>query len=92
MNVSDYVFSRLSEWGIKRIYGYPGDGINRLVSAGAMNAVDEVIAVADRLQVGWAKALLGKAVIPDNLLWVTGNIGLLGTHTSSDMMGDRHLN
>ena len=42
---------------------------------------DEVIAVADRLGAGCAKALLGKAVLPDDLPWVTGTIGLLGTTT-----------
>jgi len=47
-----------------------------------------VIAVADRLEAGCAKALLGKAVLPDDLHWVTGTIGLLGTRASSDMMTD----
>ncbi|MGH9327046.1 MAG: hypothetical protein ACRD2B_10245 [Terriglobia bacterium] len=31
--VSDFVLNRLSEWGIHRIYGYPGDGINGLIGA-----------------------------------------------------------
>lgn len=35
--VSDYVFRRLSEWGVDRIYGYPGDGINGLL--GALNRI-----------------------------------------------------
>lgn len=26
--VSDFLVKRLGEWGVKRIYGYPGDGIN----------------------------------------------------------------
>src|SRR3954470_15845906 len=30
MNVSDYVWQRLSEWGLKRVYGYPGDGVGGL--------------------------------------------------------------
>ena len=42
--------------------------------------------MADRVQAGCAKALLGKAVLPDDLPWVTGTIGLLGTHASSDLM------
>lgn len=29
--VSDFLLNRLSEWGIKRIYGYPGDGINGIL-------------------------------------------------------------
>ena len=57
-----------------------------LVGAGAKNATDEVIAVADKLQACCAKALLGKDVLPDDLPWVTGTIGLLGTRPSSDIM------
>ena len=45
-----------------------------------------MIAVADELGAGVAKALLGKAVLPDDLPWVTGAIGLLGTKPSWDMM------
>jgi pyruvate dehydrogenase (quinone) len=63
-----------------------GKKVAMLVGAGAMNATDEVIAVADRLGAGSAKALLGKAVLPDDLPWVTGTIGLLGTRPSNDMM------
>ncbi len=50
-----------------------------LVGAGALGAADEVIDVADMLGAGVAKALLGKAVVPDDLPFVTGSIGLLGT-------------
>jgi pyruvate dehydrogenase (quinone) len=59
-----------------------------LVGAGALQATDAVIAIADRLQAGCAKALLGKAALPDDLPWVTGTIGLLGSKPSSDMMDD----
>lgn len=45
-----------------------------------------MIAVADRLGAGVAKALLGKAALPDALPWVTGSIGLLGTKPSWDLM------
>src|SRR3954467_9086694 len=31
--VADFLLSRLSEWGVQRIYGYPGDGINGILSA-----------------------------------------------------------
>src|SRR3954468_14775786 len=31
--VGDHILSRLSEWGVRRIYGYPGDGINGVVGA-----------------------------------------------------------
>jgi pyruvate dehydrogenase (quinone) len=59
-----------------------------LIGAGAKNASDEVIAVADKLQACCAKALLGKDVLPDDLPWVTGTIGLLGTRPSSDIMNE----
>lgn len=63
-----------------------GKKVALLVGAGAKDAVDEVIAVADMLQAGAAKALLGKETLPDDLPWVTGCLGLLGTRPSSDMM------
>ncbi|MFI4909528.1 MAG: thiamine pyrophosphate-requiring protein [Steroidobacterales bacterium] len=63
-----------------------GKKVAILVGAGALGATDEVIAVAQKLQAGVAKALLGKAVLPDDLPWVTGSIGLLGTKPSWDMM------
>jgi pyruvate dehydrogenase (quinone) len=63
-----------------------GKKIALLVGAGALEATDEVIAVADRLGAGAAKALLGKAVLPDDLPWVTGSIGLLGTEPSYKLM------
>src|SRR5437879_12247752 len=30
---SDFLIRRISEWGLKRIYGYPGDGINDIIGA-----------------------------------------------------------
>jgi pyruvate dehydrogenase (quinone) len=63
-----------------------GSKVAILVGAGALHATDEVIAVADRLGAGAAKALLGKAALPDDLPWVTGSIGLLGTKPSYDLM------
>jgi pyruvate dehydrogenase (quinone) len=63
-----------------------GGKVALLVGAGALGAEDETIAVADALQAGCAKALLGKATLPDDLPWVTGTLGLLGTRASSDMM------
>jgi pyruvate dehydrogenase (quinone) len=63
-----------------------GKKVAILVGAGALEATDEVIAVADRLAAGAAKALLGKAALPDDLPWVTGAIGLLGTEPSYRLM------
>jgi pyruvate dehydrogenase (quinone) len=63
-----------------------GEKVAILVGAGALGATDEVIAVAEKLQAGVAKALLGKAALPDDLPWVTGSLGLLGTKPSWDLM------
>jgi len=57
-----------------------------MVGAGAKDAVDEVLRVQDALGCGIAKALLGRAVVPDDLPFVTGSIGLLGTRPSWDLM------
>ncbi|MDQ0981217.1 thiamine pyrophosphate-requiring protein [Pseudomonas synxantha] len=63
-----------------------GEKVAILVGAGALGATDEVIAIAEALGAGAAKALLGKAVLPDDLPWVTGSIGLLGTEPSYKLM------
>lgn len=63
-----------------------GRRVAMLVGAGALHATDELMAVADRLGAGVAKALLGKAALPDALPYVTGSIGLLGTAPSSELM------
>jgi pyruvate dehydrogenase (quinone) len=63
-----------------------GEKVAILIGAGALGAADEVIEVADLLGAGVAKALLGKSVLPDDLPFVTGSIGLLGTKPSSDLM------
>jgi pyruvate dehydrogenase (quinone) len=65
-----------------------GTKVAILVGAGALRATDEVIAIADTLGAGVAKALLGKAVVPDDLPWVTGSIGLLGTKPSWELMSE----
>ncbi|MCP3142395.1 thiamine pyrophosphate-requiring protein [Pyxidicoccus xibeiensis] len=65
-----------------------GKKVAMLVGAGAMNAAEEVVQVADLLGAGVAKALLGKAVLPDDLPFVTGSIGLLGTKASWDLMSE----
>src|SRR5438874_3591392 len=63
-----------------------GKKVAILIGAGAIGAADEVIAVADLLGAGIAKALLGESALPDDLPFVTGAIGLLGTRPSSDLM------
>jgi pyruvate dehydrogenase (quinone) len=63
-----------------------GARVAMLVGAGALNATSEVIQIADLLGAGVAKAWLGKAVIPDDVPFCTGCIGLLGTAPSYEMM------
>lgn len=63
-----------------------GKKVAMLIGAGCLHATEEVIEVADLLGAGVAKALLGKATLPDDLPYVTGSIGLLGTKPSWDMM------
>ncbi len=65
-----------------------GEKVAVLVGQGALAAADEVIEAADRLGAGVAKALLGRAVVPDDLPFVTGSIGLIGTMPSWEMMSD----
>ena len=65
-----------------------GKKVAMLIGQGAMRASDEVIEVADLLGAGVAKALLGKAALPDDLPFVTGSIGLLGTKPSWTLMSE----
>ncbi|HEY2408819.1 MAG TPA: thiamine pyrophosphate-requiring protein [Polyangiaceae bacterium] len=65
-----------------------GKKVAILIGAGARHAVEEVITVAELLGAGVAKALLGRAVVPDDLPFVTGCIGLLGTEPSYKLMAE----
>ncbi|UMB69167.1 thiamine pyrophosphate-requiring protein [Mycobacterium paraterrae] len=65
-----------------------GKKVAMLVGTGARAAREELATVADLLGAGAAKALLGKDVLSDELPWVTGSIGLLGTRPSYEMMRD----
>jgi pyruvate dehydrogenase (quinone) len=65
-----------------------GEKVAILVGQGARGARSEVLEVADLLGAGVAKALLGKDVLSDELPFVTGSIGLLGTRPSYEMMMD----
>jgi pyruvate dehydrogenase (quinone) len=85
-------------WSAPRVVPYEGDlrraadvlnageKVAMLVGRGAKGATDDVLAVADLLGAGIAKALNGRAVVPDDVPFVTGSIGLLGTRPSDDMM------
>ncbi len=63
-----------------------GQKVAMLIGTGAKAARAEVEQVADLLGAGVAKALLGKDVLSDELPYVTGSIGLLGTRPSYEMM------
>ncbi|MDT7758320.1 MAG: hypothetical protein QOH27_4218 [Mycobacterium sp.] len=63
-----------------------GERVAMLVGQGARGCVTELTQVAELLGAGAAKALLGKDVLPDDLPWVTGSIGLLGTTASWHLM------
>ena len=65
-----------------------GERVAMLVGAGALDATDEILRVSELLGAGIAKALLGKAAVPDSVPWVTGCIGMLGTQPSWQMMNE----
>jgi pyruvate dehydrogenase (quinone) len=65
-----------------------GEKVAVLAGQGARGARHEVIEVAELLGAGIAKPLLGKDAIPDDLPFVTGSVGLLGTRPSYEMMMD----
>jgi pyruvate dehydrogenase (quinone) len=63
-----------------------GQKVAMLVGQGAKGTLAELEQVADILGAGAARALNGRAVLPDDRAWVTGSIGLLGTKPSYDLM------
>jgi pyruvate dehydrogenase (quinone) len=65
-----------------------GERVAILVGQGARHARQQVMDVAERLGAGVAKALLGKDVLADDLPYVTGSIGLLGTRPSYELMSE----
>ncbi|MBN0048761.1 thiamine pyrophosphate-requiring protein [Streptomyces actuosus] len=65
-----------------------GEKVAILIGQGARGARAEVEAAAEALGAGVAKALLGKDALPDDLPYVTGSIGLLGTRPSYELMRD----
>jgi pyruvate dehydrogenase (quinone) len=63
-----------------------GSRVAMLIGQGAAQAAEEVVEVAELLGAGVAKALNGRAALPDDLPFVTGPIGLLGTKPTNEMM------
>jgi pyruvate dehydrogenase (quinone) len=65
-----------------------GEKIAILAGAGALHARDELLLVAEALGAPIVKTLPGKAAVPDDSLYTTGGIGLLGTKPSEDLMDE----
>ncbi len=65
-----------------------GKKVALLVGQGALDAQDEVLQLADLLGAGVSKSWLGKAVVPEDVPYCTGHIGLLGSKPTWDMMQD----
>ncbi|GAA2440154.1 thiamine pyrophosphate-requiring protein [Actinomadura vinacea] len=63
-----------------------GSRVAILVGQGARGAGPELVQAADVLGAGVAKALLGRDVLPDELPFVTGPIGFLGSRPSDEMV------
>jgi pyruvate dehydrogenase (quinone) len=63
-----------------------GHKVAMLIGQGAKEAADEVVQVADLLGCGVARALNGRDALPDDLPFVTGSIGLLGSKPSNEMI------
>ncbi len=63
-----------------------GSKVAMLIGQGAAEAADEVVQAAELLGAGVAKTLLGREVLPDDLPYVTGPIGLLGSTASYELM------
>jgi pyruvate dehydrogenase (quinone) len=63
-----------------------GTKVAMLIGQGAAEAADEVVQAAELLGAGVAKTLLGRQVLPDDLPYVTGPIGLLGSTASYELM------
>ncbi len=63
-----------------------GKRIAILAGAGALDATDELLQIAELLGAPIVKPLLGKACVPDDSPYTTGGIGLLGTAPSQDVL------
>ena len=63
-----------------------GEKVAILVGAGCLGARKEILELAAKLNAPIIKALLGKAVVPDNNPYTTGGVGLLGTAPSQEAL------
>jgi len=91
---TSYAFTSITSLPDRKLIQQAAETINSgnkvviLVGQGALNAGDEVSEVATKIGAPVAKALLGKAVIPDNHPNSVGGIGLLGTEPTVDAMNE----
>ena len=64
-DTAQFILTRLADWGVKRVYGYPGDGINGLL--GAFHKVGDRLAFIQGPEVGfgfdfdWPQVEIAKA-------------------------------
>jgi pyruvate dehydrogenase (quinone) len=65
-----------------------GNRVVILVGQGALNAGQQVILISEKIKAPVIKALLGKAVIPDDHPNSLGGIGMLGTYPSVEAMNE----
>jgi pyruvate dehydrogenase (quinone) len=65
-----------------------GSKLAMIVGEGALDATDEVLAVAQRRGAGIITSLLGKGAVPGDLPYHTQQLGLLGSRPSYTMMQD----
>ena len=63
-----------------------GEKVALLVGRGCLHAREEILELAELVGAPVAKALLGKAVIPDRSPFSVGGIGLLGTAPAQDAL------
>jgi pyruvate dehydrogenase (quinone)/pyruvate oxidase len=63
-----------------------GKKVAMLVGRGALGATDELLKIAETLGAPIVKALLGKAAVPDDSPYTTGQVGLLGTRPSQEAL------
>ena len=79
-------FRRTMRWKSAAHVLNVGNKVGILIGAGAADASEEVIQIANLLNAGVAKALLGKSALPDDLPFLTGTIGFFGATATENMM------
>ncbi len=65
-----------------------GSKVAILAGRGGLTAREEILQLAEKVGAPIIKALLGKAVVPDDSPYTTGGIGLLGTAPSQEALAE----